>query len=49
MPVKLKYSRLSLEEDLFKDNLGSLAQIKIISHKDKHKWELIPKYHIGKK
>ena len=37
------------EEDLFKDNLGSLAQIKIISHKDKHKWELMPKYHIGKK
>tara|TARA_R100001510_G_C7624530_1_gene184663 strand:+ start:30 stop:437 length:408 start_codon:yes stop_codon:yes gene_type:complete len=37
------------EEDLFKENLGSLAQIKIISHKDKSDWELIPKYHIGKK
>jgi len=36
------------EEDLFKENLGSLAQIKIIPHKDKRDWELIPKYHIGK-
>ena len=37
------------EEDLFKDNLGSLAQIKIIPHREKLDWELIPKYHIGKK
>lgn len=27
----------------------SLAQMKIISHKDKNNWELVPKYHIGKK
>jgi hypothetical protein len=27
----------------------SLAQMKIISHKDKQNWELVPKYHIGKK
>lgn len=26
----------------------SLARLKIISHKDKHNWQLIPKYHIGK-
>lgn len=26
----------------------SLARLKIISHKDKGNWELIPKYHIGK-
>lgn len=26
----------------------SLARLKIIAHKDKANWELIPKYHIGK-
>jgi hypothetical protein len=26
----------------------SLARLKIIAHKDKDNWELIPKYHIGK-
>lgn len=26
-----------------------LSQIKIISHKEKHDWELTPKYNIGKK
>lgn len=31
------------------DPIASLAQIKIISHKDKDNWELVPKYHIGKK
>lgn len=31
------------------DPIVSLAQMKIISHKDKGNWELIPKYHIGKK
>jgi len=29
--------------------VASLAQIKIISHRDKDEWELVPKYHIGKK
>jgi len=28
---------------------ASLAQIKIIPHREKAEWELIPKYHIGKK
>lgn len=27
----------------------SLAQMKIIPHKDKSNWELVPKYHIGRK
>jgi hypothetical protein len=26
----------------------SLARLKIVSHKDKKDWELVPKYHIGK-
>jgi len=26
----------------------TLARIKIVSHKDKSNWQLIPKYHIGK-
>lgn len=26
-----------------------LSQIKIIAHKDKHEWELVAKYNIGKK
>jgi hypothetical protein len=26
-----------------------LSQVKIISHKEKHEWQLIPKYNIGKK
>lgn len=32
----------------FADPQLSLARLKIIAHKDKAKWELIPKYHIGK-
>jgi len=31
------------------DPIVSLAQMKIIPHKDKQNWELVPKYHIGKK
>jgi len=26
-----------------------LSQIKVLSHKEKHDWELVPKYNIGKK
>ena len=29
--------------------LAALRQIKIISYKDKDKWELCPKYNIGNK
>lgn len=32
-----------------KDPVVSLSQIKIISHKEKADWQLIPKYNIGKK
>lgn len=31
------------------DPIVSLAQMKIIPFKDKQNWELIPKYHIGRK
>ena len=34
--------------DKYKDNQLSIAQLKIIPHKEKKQWELIPKYHIGK-
>tara|TARA_R110000796_G_scaffold151293_2_gene267793 strand:+ start:78 stop:506 length:429 start_codon:yes stop_codon:yes gene_type:complete len=35
-----------LDEDI--EPLANISQIKIISHKDKANWELIPKYHIGR-
>lgn len=31
------------------DNIAPLHQIKIISHREKNDWNLIPKYNIGKK
>lgn len=37
-----------LDNDSIQEPQASLAQIKIISYKDKDNWELIPKYHIGK-
>ena len=36
-----------LDDDL--DPVASMAQIKIIPHREKSEWELIPKYHIGRK
>lgn len=36
-----------LEDSKYQDKL-SLARIKILSHKEKKDWELVPKYHIGK-
>ena len=36
-----------LDDDL--DPMASMAQIKIIPHKEKTEWELIPKYHIGRR
>jgi len=36
-----------LDDDL--DPMASMAQIKIIPHKEKNEWELIPKYHIGRR
>lgn len=32
-----------------KDPVAPLSQIKILPHKDKHEWELVAKYNIGKK
>ena len=37
-----------LDKEKIKDPVANMGQIKIISHKDKKDWELIPKYHIGK-
>jgi hypothetical protein len=34
--------------DKYKEPQLSLARLKIIPHKDKSSWDLIPKYHIGK-
>ena len=34
--------------DKYKNQQLSIAQLKIIPHKEKKEWELIPKYHIGK-
>ena len=38
-----------VDEEKCQDPLASLRRIKIISHKNRHEWELIPKYHIGRK
>tara|TARA_R110000765_G_scaffold247577_1_gene349512 strand:+ start:648 stop:1055 length:408 start_codon:yes stop_codon:yes gene_type:complete len=35
--------------DKTEEPVASIAQIKIISHKEKGDWELCPKYHIGNK
>ena len=37
-----------VDEKKCEEPLASLRRIKIISHKNRHEWELIPKYHIGK-
>jgi hypothetical protein len=36
-----------LDDDL--DPISSMSQIKIIPHREKSEWELIPKYHIGRR
>ena len=38
-----------VDEEKCQEPLASLRRIKIISHKDRHDWELITKYHIGRK
>ena len=37
------------DEDEFEEDepMSTVSQIKIISHKDKDDWELVPKYDIG--
>ena len=41
--------RKVVDESKTQEPAASLAQIKIIPYRDKDKWELCPKYHIGKK
>lgn len=36
-----------VDKDCCQEPKASLGQIKIISHRDKSDWELVPKYHIG--
>ena len=38
-----------VDEKMCENPLASIRRIKIISHKNRHEWELIPKYHIGNK
>jgi hypothetical protein len=38
-----------VDRDKLNSILTPINQIKIIPHKEKHQWELCPKYHIGKK
>lgn len=38
-----------INSDVVNQPQASLAQIKIIPYKEKSDWELIPKYHIGKR
>jgi len=38
----------AVDPEEYKEPQLSLARIKIVSHKDKINWQLIPKYHIGK-
>jgi hypothetical protein len=37
-----------VDPDEYKEPQISLARLKIIPHKEKQEWQLIPKYHIGK-
>ena len=36
-----------VDPEEYKEPQLSLAQLKIIPHKEKKEWELVPKYHIG--
>ena len=38
-----------LNPKIMENNIAPLHQIKIISHKEKDEWNLVPKYNIGKK
>ena len=40
---------VDLVDDTKIENVCSMSQIKIIPHKEKSEWELIPKYQIGSK
>lgn len=38
-----------LDLEAIKENQAPLSQIKIISHREKSEWQLVEKYHVGKK
>ena len=38
-----------VDKDRCSDPVASIGQIKIIPHREKEEWELVPKYHIGNK
>lgn len=38
-----------LDENVINEPMASIAQIKILPYKEKDDWELIPKYHIGRR
>tara|TARA_B100001093_G_scaffold520515_1_gene617397 strand:+ start:7956 stop:8363 length:408 start_codon:yes stop_codon:yes gene_type:complete len=38
-----------VNQNITEEPVAPLSQIKIISHKDKHEWNLVTKYNIGKK
>lgn len=38
-----------VDKEKTKDPTVSLSQVKIIPHKEKNEWQLVPKYNIGKK
>lgn len=38
-----------VNEKKIEDPVVSLSQVKILSHKEKDNWQLVPKYNIGKK
>lgn len=45
-----EWELLEIVDESFDDEeVAPLNQIKIISYKDKDDWELVPKYHIGKR
>lgn len=39
----------AIDDEEYKEPMIPLSKLKIISHKDKGDWQLIPKYHIGRK
>ena len=39
----------AVDEEEYKEPMIPLSKLKIISHKEKVDWQLIPKYHIGRR
>lgn len=40
---------VAIDEEEYKEPMIPLSKLKIISHKEKGDWQLIPKYHIGRR